>query len=148
MRFPDFIWRPSFKDEQSGLVARRLVTRINEQVAAAAIAFNVVAQEQIPLDQVLLLTNLRMRTDAGAGQQVTGMRFAITDDQDNTLCEIVTDPTVGAAAGSLALNWQGDVLVFSGERVLADSTYFGGAVDNSTTASAHGYLMPRGNLQR
>lgn len=148
MRVPDIIWQPSGKDVLSGVVARRFVSRINEQAAATNIAFFIVDLADIPLDQVLMLTNLRVRGDSGAGQNVTGLRFAIVDDQGNTLHEIATDTTVSAAAGSTALNWQGDVLVFSGERVLCDSTYFGGAVDNSTTGSAHGYLMPRGNFQR
>ena len=150
MRFPEFIWAPSLKDASSVIAVRRNVTRATTAAAAVTVGQTVVAN--IPIDQVLIVTSLQGFAFPGAAQNATSIGYRITDDAGNILTEIVTEIDAGRTGvgnnTSMVLNWSGEVMMFGGERLLGSSTFDAGAVANSFTTGSHGYVVPRGNLQR
>jgi len=142
MRFPEWLYRLLQGDEGSQLLS--VVWR--EVASTATVAALNATVYQVPGDKCLILTNAACRFIPGNTQTVNRRRLMADPPSGTTRYNILDEEVDGAASITLDANWQGEVIIPPGWRVLIEGTFNSAVNANTVEAEIHGYLVPRGTI--
>ena len=141
---PEFLYKLSPRDEQVTWLDP-LWQRTSQGTAAVSVSSPAIV---VPDGRLFLLQHV-FSFALGGGAQTTTYHELILQNPD-----LVTDmyldinPNTGVAGGSTLIRWDGSVWVPPRWRLFAKGTFSAGAVINTVTLTAHGVLIPIGNVQR
>lgn len=139
----------SGKDLLSAPVPRRVTVLGADATAAAAQISSEFLRNDTP-DQVFIVHQVAVLLSPGAAQNALLGRVRLIDTQAGTVLGEVTmrhNPRL-AAAEPFGFSEQCFVVLFGGEALQAFGDFSAGAAANTIAGSAHGWSIPRGNLQR
>lgn len=146
MRFPEIAYAFKLPTDVAGPTALILSKHLQISTGATTVEQFITG---LAKDRVLVLTNVSIKADPGAGQsnlqiKIQGFSQGIENfniDQRNF---------VAAADENHELNWQGEVYIQGGGPALNNvrlfSTYSSAVAANTMTVGVHGIIIPRGNL--
>lgn len=144
MFFPEFLFKISQRDQQvtwlDPFFSADGLNLANVSVSAASI---------VPEGRALVLTHAFGRFTPGAGQNFTVLQL-FYDKGSGILpaMPLKESRTAGAANAIGLLDWQGQVVLTPGNRIVVTGTFNAGAAVNAVEVRAAGMLLPIGNIQR
>lgn len=144
MIFPEFFYRLSPVDEQA-----RLLDPLHFSQGTNLAGGTVSHAFTVPDRHVAIVTHVFGRYTPGAGQNFTILQ--LQHDRGSGAAVTVTlkeNRTPGAANVVGLLDWQGELVVPAGSRVLATGVFNAGVAANATELAVGGMLLPLGNIQR
>lgn len=146
MDAPDSTYRYAYPKDIAGQTFETLSRAVSNTATAAVRTFTFV---DLSKDKVLVLTNVSVDGDPGAGQNVVSLRVeGFTAALLGFTIAVVIPP--GTADVTEELNWQGAVYLPGGgdgtTQVQIAVVFNAGIASNALRASLHGIIIPRGNV--
>jgi len=146
MRAPGITYRYSYPRDTAGQTFQPLYRHISDSDTATLVTASFAG---IPRDKVLVITNVCVECDPGAGQSCTNIVLR-AHAPAGIAFNIAMNFFAAAADESRSLNWDGEIFLVGNARdqinVRAFGIFSSGVAANLTTMSLYGVVIPLANV--
>jgi len=146
VRAPDITYRYIYPIDVAGPTFEVIARTLNAADTATLVSNNL---RGIPMNKVLVLTNVTCFTNPGATQGVTAITVSMFTSAGAQI-NVASEQFVVVADQNQALNWQGEVYIpgrGEGNSSVGFSAQYDAAVNsNSAVFHLQGVVIPRGNV--
>jgi len=141
---PDILYRLARAPASTGPLIELFSVRATASSAATTVSANLAG---VPIDKILILTNLSIDLAPGAAQSV--IRTVLSGQTPGGLIWTIAQlGFVAVADFRQGFNWQGEIAIGggTGAALLSDSVFSAGVAANAVTLNAFGYVIPKANV--